>query len=196
MPVALFARAMAISAPSSDSAGAAVMCWWVCACAAPRTRILVELVGSQLTTKAAPPSDTGQQSSSFERRGNGLRGHHVGDGDRVVKLRAGMGRCVLAHQHGEFGKIFLRRAVFMHVSVSNEAVIGRYGRAERNFVGGMADLCQRLDRYVAALAGEPVLAADHEDMSWRRRPRPVDAPASPSPCRWHRRPRSHRHRMA
>src|SRR3954451_10943973 len=38
----------------------------------------------------------------FQRRGDRLRGEHVGDGDRFTELRAGMRRGVLAHQYREF----------------------------------------------------------------------------------------------
>ena len=79
-----------------------------------------------------------------------------------MKLRAGMGERVRTHQDGELGEVFLRHTVFVHVAIGDEAVIGRDGRAERHLVRGMPDLRQRLDRGIAALAGEPVFAADHE----------------------------------
>ena len=100
----------------------------------------------------------------LQRHRHRLRRHHVGDGDRLVELRAGMGQRVGAHQHREFGEVFLGHAVFVHVARGDEAVIGRDRRPQRHLVIGMADLRQRLDRGVAALPGEPVLAADHQHM--------------------------------
>src|SRR3954468_6523355 len=51
----------------------------------------------------------------------------------------------------------------MHVARGEEAIIGRDGRAERDFVGGVPDLRERLDRAVTRLASEPVLAGYDED---------------------------------
>src|SRR5437773_789143 len=53
-----------------------------------------------------------------------------------------MGERVRAHQHGEFGEILLRHAVFVHVAGGDEAVIGGNRRTERHLVVGMADLRQ------------------------------------------------------
>lgn len=98
----------------------------------------------------------------FERHRHRLRGHHVGNRDRLVELSAGMHQRVLAHQHRELGKVLLREAVFMHVARRDQAVIGRDRRPQRHLVVGMADLGQRLDRGVAALPGQAILAADHQ----------------------------------
>jgi hypothetical protein len=57
-----------------------------------------------------------------------------------MELGAGMGAGMRAHQHREFGEVFLREPVFMHVAGGDKAVIGGNGRAERDFVIGMADL--------------------------------------------------------
>ena len=75
-----------------------------------------------------------------------------------------MGQRVGAHQHREFGEVFLGHAIFVHVARGDEAVIGGDRRPQRHLVIGMADLRQRLDRGVAALPGQPVFAADHQHM--------------------------------
>ena len=100
----------------------------------------------------------------LQRQRHRFRGHHVGDGNGVVKLGAGMRQRVAAHQHREFGEVFLRHAIFMHVARRDEPVIGRDGRPQRHLVFGVADLRQRQDRGVAALPGQPVLACDHQHM--------------------------------
>ena len=100
----------------------------------------------------------------FQRHRHRLRRHHVGNRDRIVELRAGMRQRVGAHQHREFGEVFLGDAIFVHVARGDEAVIGGDRRPQRHLVIGMADLRQRLDRGVAALPGEAVLAADHQHM--------------------------------
>ena len=101
----------------------------------------------------------------LERHRHRLRGHDIGDRDGIVELCAGMGAGVGAHQHGEFGEVFFRHAVFVHVAGGDQAVIGGNGRAERHLVVGMADLRQRLDRGIAALPGEPVLAGHDEHIA-------------------------------
>ena len=58
----------------------------------------------------------------------------------------------------------MRHAIFVHVARRDEAVIGGDRRPQRHLVIGMADLRQRLDRGVAALPGQAVLAADHQHM--------------------------------
>ena len=70
-----------------------------------------------------------------------------------MKLRAGMGQGMGAHQHREFGEVFLGHAIFVHVARGDEAVIGRDRRPQAHLVGGVADLRQRLDRGVAAVPG-------------------------------------------
>ena len=96
----------------------------------------------------------------FQRRRHRLGRHHVGDSDRLVKLRAGMGQRMRAHQHREFGEVLFGHAIFVHVARRDEAVIGGDGRAQRHLVIGMTDLRQRHDRGIAALAGQAVLAGD------------------------------------
>src|SRR5882672_10088337 len=65
-PAAASAFAMAGAAPDCVRLGAALICWYGCACPVPRIFTLKPLVLARLTTNAAPPSDTGQQSSSFK----------------------------------------------------------------------------------------------------------------------------------
>ncbi len=101
----------------------------------------------------------------LERHRHRLGRHHIGDRDRLLELRAGMGAGMRAHQHRELGEILLGHAVFVHVPAGNEAVIGGDGRAQRDLVIGMADLGQRLDRGIAALPGETVLAGNNEDVA-------------------------------
>ena len=101
----------------------------------------------------------------LERQRHRFRAHHVSDCDRVVELGAGMHRRVAPHQHRDFGEIFLGHAVFVHVSRGDEPVIGWDGRAERHLVFRMSDLRQRLDRGIAALAGQPILAGHHQHIS-------------------------------
>src|SRR5258708_937398 len=149
---------MAISAPRSLNAGAAVTCWWVCACAQPRTRTPIAEVRSCLTTNAAPPSETGQQSSSFSGSATGFEAITSPTVMGFMKLRAGMRQCVLSHQHCEFGEVGLGHAIFVHVARGDQAIIGRDGRAQRYLVIRMSDLRQRQDRGVPALSGQPVLA--------------------------------------
>jgi len=89
----------------------------------------------------------------LQRQRHRLRGHHVSDRDRIMKLRTGMRAGIRAHQDGELGQILLRDAIFVHVARGDQAVIGRDRRPQRHLVFGMADLCQSQDRGVAALSG-------------------------------------------
>ncbi len=158
------ARAMEISAPSSLSAGAAVTCWW---CAPGRSRGCARLlspVRSRLMTERRAAVGHRAAVEQLQRHRHRLRRHDVGDRDGIVELRAGMGAGVRAHQHRELGEVLFRHAILMHVPVSNKAVIGGNGRPQRHLVIGVPDLRQRLDRGIAALPGEAVLAGDHEHM--------------------------------
>ena len=114
--------------------------------------------------KAAPPSDTGQQSSSFSGDATGLDAITSATRDRLVELGAGMGQRMLSHQHGELGEVLFGHAIFVHVARGDEAVIGGDGRTQRHLVVGMTDLRQRHDRGIAALAGQAVLAGDAQDV--------------------------------
>ena len=75
-------------------------------------------------------------------------------------MRQGVG----AHQHREFGEVFLRDAIFVHVARRDEAVIGGDRRPQSHLVVGVTDLRQRLDRGIAALPGQTIFAADHQHM--------------------------------
>ena len=121
-------------------------------------------VGSRLMTKAAPPSDTGQQSSSLSGIATGFDAITSATVIGSWNCAPGWVQAWARISTANSARSSSRHAVFMHVAGGDEAVIGGNGRPERHLVGGMADLRQRLDRGVAALPGQAVLAGDHEHM--------------------------------
>ena len=88
-----------------------VTCWCGCAWAAPRdAHARAAPSSSRSITKAAAPSETGQQSSSFSGAAIGFEASTSSTVMGSRMLRAGRAGGVGAHQHGELGEIGLRRA--------------------------------------------------------------------------------------
>ena len=59
-----------------------------------------------------------------QRVGNHARGQHVVDRDLIAHLRGGVARGMGATGHGDAGELLGRGAVFRHVRLGNQRVVG------------------------------------------------------------------------
>ena len=117
----------------------------------------LSLAAFALTTTAAAPSDTRQQSSSLT--GSLIAREFMTSAivDAVAHVRVGMQRSVLALRHRDGGKLLGRHAVLVHVAPSDERISGRHAEAVGLLEFRMTDLCEQGRRAARRQTGEPLV---------------------------------------